>query len=101
MCIVETFRPGKLLAIQYTSFPSSIDVTFLFSFDVVINKLAFPSDIACLDRLVMSIDDMYQVILAGGLQSDVIQVRFICCPAFSVFNGGERVTDVTGAVIIQ
>lgn len=45
----------------------------------------------------MSVDDIYQVTFAGGLQDDVIQVIFICCPAFRVIDVGESVTVATGA----
>lgn len=46
----------------------------------------------------MSDDDKYHVTLADGLQSDVVQVRSICCPAINVMNIGFKVTDTTGTV---
>lgn len=46
----------------------------------------------------MSVDDMYHVILAGVLQYDVVQVRFICCPAITVIGVGVNVSDINGTV---
>lgn len=46
----------------------------------------------------MSVDDLYHEILAGGLQYDVVQVRFICCPTTTVIEFGVNVTDFTGTV---
>lgn len=46
----------------------------------------------------MSVVDLYYVISAGGLQYDVVQVRFICCPTITVVEFRVNVTDVTGTV---
>lgn len=98
VCIIDwTLRPNMLLAVQYTCFPLSVLTTWLSSCDVVFTKL-FDTSVVFVDWLVISVDDMYHVILAGGLQYDVIQVRFICCPAITVIGVGVTVTDVTGTV---
>lgn len=46
----------------------------------------------------MAVVDLYHVILAGGLQYDVIQIRLITCPSINVVATGVTVTDVTGTL---
>lgn len=46
----------------------------------------------------MAVVDLYHVILAGGLQYDVIQIRLITCPSINVVATGVIVTDVTGTL---
>lgn len=98
VCTMDcTLWPGMLLAIQYTWFSLSSLTARINSCDVVFTKLSNIS-VLYVDWLVMSVDDMYHVILAGGLQYDVVQVRFICCPAITVIGVGVNVSDINGTV---
>lgn len=75
-------RPGMLLAVQYTCFPLSILTTGVCKEDVVLTK-PFLVDVEWLVTC-MAVVDLYHVILAGGLQYDVIQIRLITCPSINV-----------------
>lgn len=92
-----TLRLGVLLAVQNTSCPLSVLTTRFSSCDVVFTE-PFNATLVYFDWLVMSVDDLYHVISAGGLQYDVVHVRFICCPAITVVEFRVNVTDVTGTV---
>lgn len=96
-----TLRPGMLPAVQYTCFPLS-DLDALIDSDdkVVIKPYVLFIIVDEIDWLVMSFDGMNHVMLAGGLQYDVIQVIFICCFAVTVICVGVIFTNVTGATVI-
>lgn len=97
-----TLRPGMLPAEQYTCFPLS-DFDALIDNDdkVVVNKPYVLFVIVDeIDWLVMSFDGMNHVMLAGGLQYDVIQIIFICCSAGTVICVGVIFTNVTGTTVI-
>lgn len=95
-----TIRPGRLLASQYIVFPLSDFEALIFSDDIVLSKLSEDSLID-VDELVKSVDDMNHVMLAGGKQYDVVQVKVICCSADTLIGDGFTSTYVTGATIIQ
>lgn len=86
-----------LLTAQYTCFSLSILKTRVCKEDVVLNK-PLDASITCVDWLVMSMDNLYHEILAGGLQNDVVQVRWILSPTITVIEFGVNITDVTGTV---
>lgn len=84
-----------LLAIQYTRFPLSDLEVLIDSVDRVLTK-PFDASFVSVNRFAVSVDDIYHVMLACGLQYDVVQVIFICCPAITVIDVGVSVTEVTG-----
>lgn len=96
-----TICPGMLLAVQYTCFPLS-DLDALIDSDdkVVIKPYVLYVILDEIDWLVMSFDGMNHVMLAGGLQYDVIQIKFICCSAVTVICVGVIFTNDTGATVI-
>lgn len=49
----------------------------------------------------MFVDDLYYVMLVGGLQYDVLQVRFIFCFVINVVDVGVNVIDVIGIVKLK
>lgn len=90
-----------LPAVQYTCFPLSDLTAYIDSADIVLTKpYALYETVDKFDWLVMSFDDMYHMMLAGGLQYDVIHVIFICCSAITVIGVGVIITNVTGATVI-
>lgn len=60
-----TLCPGLLPAVQYTCFPMSDFAALIDSADIVFTKPSYVI-VAKFDWLVMSVDDMYHVMLAGG-----------------------------------
>lgn len=66
-----TLCPGILPAVQYTCFPLSDLEALIDNADIVLNKPTFVTD-AEFDWLVKSVDNMYHVMLAWGLQYDVV-----------------------------
>lgn len=89
-----------LLALQKTCFSLSELPRVSDKDDTVKTK---PSVLSFEDveRLVISVDDMCHVMLAGGSQYDVVQVILICCPERAMIGAGVIVTDVTGTEIIK
>lgn len=98
--VALTIRPGRLLASQYIDFPLSDFEGLIFSNDMVLCKFCEDS-LRDVDKLVMSVDTLNHVMLAGGKQYDVVQVKFICCSADTLIGDSSTSTDVTGATIIQ
>ena len=95
--IEVTFTLSELLAQQYTCFPLSAFLTVLSNDETV---LARPSlfSVVWLAWLVMSTEDLYHLMLACGLQYDVVHIRCICCPSITAIVVGVRVTEVMGTV---
>ena len=86
-----TSFPRILLALQNTRFPLSSLTTVLCTEEVVFTKSPLLANVE-LDRLEMSTSDLYHVMLADGIQYDVIHVRVICCPITTVI--GVVITDM-------
>ena len=89
---------GVLLAMQYTRFPLSSFTTLLCNNDIVLVSPPSSLDIK-VASFVISMDDLYHVMLACGLLADVVHVRFISCPAVNVISVGVKVTNVTGTAL--
>ena len=86
-----TSFPRILLALQNTRFPLSSLTTVLCTEEVIFTKSPLLANVE-LDRLEMSTADLYHVMLADGIQYDVIHVRVICCPITTVI--GVVITDM-------
>lgn len=80
-----------LMAVQYTCFPLSDLSRLIDSADIVLTKPSFVS-VVNFDCLEMSIDEMYHVMLACGIQYDDVQFISIFCPAITVIDVGVSVT---------
>ena len=93
----DTFLPCILLASQNTRFPLS-SLTSVICIEVIVSIRSPLLTNIELERLVMSTDDLYHVMLAGGIQYDVIHDRFIRVPATIVIVLTDMATNTTGTV---
>ena len=105
-CLHKTFSiiidddssfPRILLALQNTCFPLSSFTSVICNEVIVFIRPPLWANIDP-ERLVMSTDDLYHVILAGGIQYDVIHDRYICVPATIVIVFTDMATYSTGTV---
>lgn len=87
----------ELLALQYTSFALSSFTTLFRNVEIVLER-PFVVFIIDVDSLVMFTVSLYHKIYAAGLLADVLHIRFISCPAFTVIDVGVKATDDTGTV---
>ena len=94
-----TSFPRILLALQNTRFPLSPFTTILCTEEIVCTRSPLLTNVE-LDRLVMSPADLYHVMLAGGMQYDVVHVRLICCPIITVIGVviTDKLTSRTGTI---
>ena len=94
-----TSFPCILLALQNTRFPLSSLTTVFCTEEIVFTRPPLLTRVD-LDRLVMSPADLYHVMLAGGMQYDVVHVRLICCPIITVIGVviTDKLTSCTGTI---
>lgn len=94
--------PSILVALQNTRSPLSPLTTILCTEEIVCTKSPLFTNVE-VDRLVMSTADLYHVMLAGGMQYDVLHFRLICFPAITVIGVviANKLTYLTGTVNIS